>query len=120
MPTLLERTMQIAFATGPRSARCWRTVCRRFGHCVPPPHEETPGCFRCPFDEDDAWDGRAAIAAKIAERLIKVAKKNCSARKIRSPFSPVPVADHLDIARPLDVAALRADSTLPANAPRPT
>ena len=108
MQTLLERTIQLAFAAGPRHVHCRRAVCRRFRHCVPPRDGETPGRFRCPFDSNDLWESRAAVATKIAERLTKVAEKHCSARGLPSPFSTPVAVDHLDLAKPLDVAALRA------------
>jgi hypothetical protein len=114
---MLKRTMQLAFAAGARHRRCRRAVCSRFGYCLPPADKQTPSHFRCPFDESDAWEIRANVAAKIAERLIKVAERNCSARGVPSPFSPPPPADHLDLTKPLDIAALRAEATPPANAP---
>jgi hypothetical protein len=108
MQTLLDRTIQLAFAAGPRNAHCRRAICRRFRHCVPPRDGDTPGHFRCPFDNDDLWECRATVATKISERLIKVAEKYCSARGLPSPFATPAAVDHLDLAKPLDVATLRA------------
>ena len=99
----------------PVRIRCRRTACsapaRRIPtlqYCVPPRDGETPGHFRCPFDRNDLWEGRATVATKIAERLAKVAEKYCSARGLPSPFSTRAAVDHLDLAEPLDIAALRA------------
>ena len=48
------------------------------------------------------------MAQKLAERLIKAAEAGYAARRVASPFAPEPTADHLDLTRPFDAAALLA------------
>ncbi len=106
MPTILEREVQLVCSTRRRNENCRRAVCRRYGFCVPPRHEEHRGFYRCPFDTDDAWLNRVGVVGKIAARLMKVAETGCAARGVPLPFAPPPVPDHLDLTKRLDVAAL--------------
>jgi len=105
MPDLLQRTLQLACSARQRKACCRRKICRRYGFCVPPRDEEIPELFRCPYDDRNEWPKRVEPAFKIAERLKKVAEAACAARGQKSPFA-TPAPHHLDITRPLDVAAL--------------
>ena len=108
MPKPLERQVQLLCSTRRRNERCVRAVCRRYGYCVPPRDEEHQFFFRCPFDAEDAWLNRVGVVGKIAARLMKIADAGYSARGQPSPFAPPPASDHLDLTKPLDVAALLA------------
>ena len=106
MPTILERVVQLVCSIGQRNEGCRRAVCRRYRLCVPPRDVNHEHFYRCPFDADDAWLIRAGVVGKLAERLMKVAETSCAARGLPSPFAPPPVPDHLDLTKPLDLAAL--------------
>lgn len=106
VPTLLERIVQLSCSAGIRHKGCRRPVCRRLRLCMPPRDRQNPAFRRCPFDTHQAWTGRVGAMEKIAERMIKVAEKAHAARGMPSPFAPKPIADHLDLSKPLDVAAL--------------
>jgi hypothetical protein len=108
VPNPLERQVQLLCSTLRRNDSCDRAVCRRYGFCVPPRDEEHQAFFRCPFDAEDAWLNRVGVVGKIRARLMKIAEARCTARSLPSLFAPRPVPDHLDLTKPLDVAALLA------------
>jgi hypothetical protein len=106
MPTELERLVQLVCSAQRRNDSCPRSLCRRYRYCVPPrlPHDRN--LFRCPFDADDVWPRRHAVAQMLAERLITVGEAGYAARGVPSPFASEPAADHLDLTRPFDASAL--------------
>ena len=108
MPAELGRFLQLVCSAGRRKYYCRRPVCRRYRYCVPPRDPDNENLFRCPFDEDDAWERRADAAGTIALRLTKAAEAGYAARGQPSPFAS-PAADPLDLTKPLDVAALFAE-----------
>jgi hypothetical protein len=57
MPNV-RRFLQAHFAADKRSRRCARKACRRYRACTPPPDEEESGLFRCPDEDDEAWEAR--------------------------------------------------------------
>jgi hypothetical protein len=108
MPTLLERIAQLGCSTRKHNENCRRKVCRRYGYCMPLREQDHAHLYRCPYDLDDLWFDRAAAVGKVCARLMKVAETRSAARGLPSPFAPRPVPDHLDLSKPLDVAALLA------------
>jgi hypothetical protein len=108
MPTMLEREVQLLCSIRARDKNCRRAICRRYGYCVPPRDYEHQSFYRCPFDDEDAWLNRVDVVGKVAERLMKVAEASNAARGLPSPLAPKPIPDHLDLTKPLDVAALLA------------
>jgi hypothetical protein len=107
MPTLLERTVQLGCSAARPHLGCRRGICRRYRLCVPPRDPKHCGFYRCPFDSDDAWESRADLVEKIAARLMKIADAGYAARGEPLRFAPAPPPDHLDLTKPLEVAALR-------------
>ena len=108
LPTLLEWEMQLLCSAGPRHRYCRRRACRRYRYCVPPRDLDHPPLHRCSFDGFDAWAQRVLLVEKVVERLMKDVDVVAAGRGRQPPFTPPETPDHLDLTKPLDVAALRA------------
>lgn len=106
MKSDVRSLFQIVFSIVERHPRCRRGICRRYRRCVPPRDPRGALLYRCRFDSAQKWEEREGVARIVLERLMKRVEARYAALGIPVPHASAPAPDHLDLARPLDSAAL--------------